>query len=67
MNLRCAEFTLKGITCYSKAWNVSSLVKLPQGKSKRKFYGENRKGDCLVILICVGDLLNKVETDLVLV
>ena len=31
MNLRCVEFTLKQISCYSKLWKTRTLVDLPKG------------------------------------
>jgi len=32
MNLRCVEFALKHITCYSKLWKTHTLVYLPKGQ-----------------------------------
>jgi len=32
MNLRCVEFALKHITCYSKLWKTHALVNLPKGQ-----------------------------------
>ena len=51
MNLRCVEFTLKQISCYSKLWKTRTLVQLPKGKL---IYTNNFK---TLVLLCWTSLL----------